>query len=468
MYLCEYIESFYGLRKIRRFGRSGLFINIFLFSLYSAAAAAIPPTYPSPPPNEAEDVNWRTRRDKFWCPWNSKCSKNELIIKGQGTIEIMQNVSMPFKLQLSTSADLNDKSAYFITISVSTDEVELTTSTGQSCRSSDCLHCLQNNDQCWHRYWISLYNGNIKYGIGETRPYFAVFNFNLREHDIEHAKQIQYIHVTVNNNDQMLTELDGLKENFRFYIGKKCVLYDPPLFIIPNSEYGVQHATDHTAIPPSQLEKPCRDLYDSIINFKLNDNDFLDLTDIIEKSIKNPQGWCHRKLVEKANRFGKPNTNATYLRLTLGKQEGQAPGHTFVVEIWPPGHFSPIHNHSNAYAIIRVLYGEVLLRLYPELRLNIGQHEPIEQICHEGQITWLLPDLNQTHQLKNVNLYGKTCITLQCYQYGVEDRRHYEYFDYIAIDKQSIGHFDPKSDMDFDLFKIRMKQEKNNIFDSSL
>ncbi len=164
-------------------------------------------------------------------------------------------------------------------------------------------------------------------------------------------------------------------------------------------------------------------------------------------------------MIEKANRFGRPNPKATYLRITVGQPDGQSPGHAYVIEIWPPGHYSPVHSHSNAYAIIRVLYGRLLVKLYPELTLNVREVTPVEQILEEGQITWMLPKLNQTHQVKNPDLYSSCCITLQCYQYGQEDRQHYEYFDYISNDGHSIGHFDPKSDMEFTDFKQKMRQE---------
>ncbi len=29
------------------------------------------------------------------------------------------------------------------------------------------------------------------------------------------------------------------------------------------------------------------------------------------------------------------------------------------MEIWPPGHFSPIHNHGNAFGIVRMLHGSL-------------------------------------------------------------------------------------------------------------
>ncbi len=99
----------------------------------------------------------------------------------------------------------------------------------------------------------------------------------------------------------------------------------------------------------------------------MNTDKFPDLTDVIASSIKNPKGWCYNKLREKAARFGKPNLKATYLRLTMGNPQGSAPGHNYVIEVWPPGHYSPIHSHSSTYAVIRVLSGEILVRLYPAL-----------------------------------------------------------------------------------------------------
>jgi hypothetical protein len=434
-------------------------------SLYLAAAAAIPSNQSRHSLNKDEsDAHWSAKRDKAWYRGDLSSCSNRLIVRGQGTVEIMQKEEIPFELRLSNSKNPHDGSAYSIILSVKKEQIKLSTSTGQSYESIDPLHTLQSEDGSWHRYWISFYeqDGNVKYGVGEIRSLFAVFDVVLPQRNkAQSVEKIQYLHMKLNNNNQ---ELDHLKEKFRFYIGKKPVSYDSPLFVVPNELYLLKHAVHHTAIPPSQLENPCRDLYDGIINFKLNDADFPDFTDCIEKSIKNTNGWCRTKLMLKSSGFGARNLKTTYLRLTLGKQEGNAPGHQFVVEIWPPGHLSPVHSHSNAYAIIRVLHGEILLKLYPELRLNVKQYQPFEQICHEGQVTWILPNLNQTHQLKHVDLYGKCCITIQCYIYGSEDREHYECFDYIASDGKSIRQFDPKSDMDFYEFKDLMQREKQNGF----
>ncbi|CAF1270002.1 unnamed protein product [Adineta steineri] len=429
--------------------------------------AAIPPKndrYSSQ--NDESEVERFAQPDKHWCPWRSGSCSNTLEIKGQGTVEIMQRKSVPFELKLSNKKDASDQNAYSIILSVNQNEVKLSTSTGQSYTSTDTIYTLQSEGEHWRRYWISLFSiaRNVKYGIGEVRPSFSVFDIELPENESQLMREIYYLHFKVNNNDQMLSELKNLKEDFRIFIGTGPVLHELALFVIPQEEYTLEHTTCHTAISELKLERPLRDLYLSVKNFKLNTNEFPDLTDVIERSIKNPRGWCYKKLKEKAERFGKPNPKATYLRLTVGEQIGNAPGHNYVIEVWPPGHHSPIHNHSNAYAIIRVLSGEILARLYPALTLNVNQYKPIEQICHEGRVTWLSPNLNQTHQLKHVDLYGKPCITIQCYMYGRDDRVHYEYFDYLSNDERSIGHFDPKSDMDFHEFKERMRQEKQNIF----
>jgi len=91
------------------------------------------------------------------------------------------------------------------------------------------------------------------------------------------------------------------------------------------------------------------------------------------------------------------------------------------------------------------------------------QYAPIEQILEKDQVTWMLPKLNQTHQVRNPDLYGPTAISIQCYQYGQEDNIHYEYFDYLTNDDLSIAHFDPKSDIDYQDFKALMKPEWHHL-----
>ncbi|MEO0059780.1 MAG: hypothetical protein RLZZ312_1427, partial [Bacteroidota bacterium] len=129
----------------------------------------------------------------------------------------------------------------------------------------------------------------------------------------------------------------------------------------------------------------------------------------------------------------------------------------YVMEIWPPSHYSPIHNHAGANAIIRVLHGAISVKLFRFLDENEGY---AVQTFSEGDITWISPDLNQIHQLKNLDGNVETCITIQCYMYDVEDETHYDYFDYLG-DNEEIGHFDPDSDADFAEFKQIIQDEWN-------
>lgn len=48
-----------------------------------------------------------------------------------------------------------------------------------------------------------------------------------------------------------------------------------------------------------------------------------------------------------------------YIRVSVGLPSGCSPGIPYVLEIWPPGHFSPIHNHGNAFGIVRLLHGSI-------------------------------------------------------------------------------------------------------------
>ena len=160
--------------------------------------------------------------------------------------------------------------------------------------------------------------------------------------------------------------------------------------------------------------------------------------------------------MSKANEFGDHNVEETYLRITMGVEQGDSPGIPYVMEIWPPGHSSPIHNHAGANAIIRVLSGEITVFLYSMLS-RFHQVPFAQQIFRKDAVTWISPELNQVHKLYNHNKEGPTCITIQCYMYSDSNTTHYEYFDYISGD--SIEPFTPNSDMGFLEFKALMKEE---------
>jgi predicted metal-dependent enzyme (double-stranded beta helix superfamily) len=234
------------------------------------------------------------------------------------------------------------------------------------------------------------------------------------------------------------------------------VTVEPALKILPTTKITMTEMAEGTATVAANLTTECQILYDNVAGdgFVLDAPDFPNFSEAIEASIKNPDGWCYQTLKAKADEFGKPNPDETYLRITLGVNQGESPGIPFVMEIWPHGHFSPIHDHGGANAVIKILHGEICVSLYPMLSPH---HETpfAEASFVRDDVVWITPRLNQVHMLKN----HKTppCVTIQCYLYPETNDTHWPYFDYLGSAGEQ--QFVPNSDMDFLAFKARMKEE---------
>jgi hypothetical protein len=245
----------------------------------------------------------------------------------------------------------------------------------------------------------------------------------------------------------------------RIFIGKEPIIFDPPLLIISPNEYSPTRPMKRNGVLAGLLESPCQQLYIEAMKFTLKDNSFPNFIETIEHSIRSPNGWCHQKLKEKANQFGRRRAEATYLCITVDELETGRVKCSCVMKIWPPGYYSPVHNHGDAYGIIRVLHGKLLVKLFPDLSLNLRPNSPVEQLFEENQVTWMMPKLNQTHQIKNPDMYGSCCITVQCYQYETDDQVHGERFHYITNDEYHIKHYDCIPDDNYLAFKKTMKME---------
>lgn len=217
-------------------------------------------------------------------------------------------------------------------------------------------------------------------------------------------------------------------------------------------------------MPKANLSLTSQKLFDCISGkkFVLDDADFPEFSKAIEKSIATPGLWCNTRLKEKSREFNPdvPNLKETYLRITLGDNSGESPGIPYVMEIWPSEHYSPVHSHAGASAVIRVLYGGIHVKMYPFLCAERDGIAPFSSAdFNKDDITWISPTLNQTHQLVN---HGKsTCVTIQCYMYEDENRKHYDYFDYLD-DAGKKQQYEPDSDMDFLDFRELMNNEWKN------
>jgi hypothetical protein len=299
-------------------------------------------------------------------------------------------------------------------------------------------------------YWFSLdaHSLLLQAGIGEARKETAVYRYQFPAG----SETIRWL--------ERITNID-LGSCSRRDIAPLRLLRDPitrsvPLAVLGTDALTMDHIAASTYMPASNLATMGQKLYSCISgkSFVLDTADFPDFSKAIEYSIATPTCWCHETLKTKSQEFGPvANDKETYLRITLNENNGESPGIPYVMEIWPGGHFSPIHNHGGANAVIRVLHGRIHVSLFSFL----GGDSFGSADFGKDDVTWISPALNQVHQLKNVDDMV-TCVTIQCYMYDGEDAAHYDYFDYLDNDGK-VQQFEPNSDMDFVAFKELMRKE---------
>jgi hypothetical protein len=386
---------------------------------------------------------------------DDKKYNSNLIVHGQGVF-IFQNLdntkSVSFKL--SSKDNKNGLKVDFNVGSVKVTKIP----TNESFVDDKNNKGLVNKKGSY--YWFSLdsQNQKLQAGVGEPRIENVIYTYGFSNAD----KSVWETNKTFLESLVSLTVID---------LNIKCMklLRDPitrsvPLLIKNTDELTMTHIASNQFLPKSHLSPTAQQLFDCISGkqFILNDSDFPDFSKAIEYSIATPGLWCYERLKDKSNEFNKdiPNILETYLRITLNENNGESPGIPYVMEIWPVGHYSPIHNHGGSSAVIRVLNGKINVKLYPFLCYDDKDGiEPFKEVdVIQNEVTWISPTLNQIHQLHNLDSNKETCITIQCYMYENVDNKHYDYFDYLDS-KGKKQNYEPDSDMDFILFKETMKQE---------
>jgi hypothetical protein len=305
-------------------------------------------------------------------------------------------------------------------------------------------------------YWFSLdsQNQSLYAGIGEPRIETICYTYQFDISDkLSEANKIFLESLVSIAVDLSILPLKLLKNP---------ITLQTPLIVKGMNELTMDDVASNAYLPNASLSMAGQTLYNCVAGekFVLDSPDFPDFSKAIEHSINTPGLWCNTRLKQKATEFGKdPQPLETYLRITLGQNNGDSPGIPYVMEIWPIGHYSPVHNHGGANAIIRLLHGNINVSLFPYL---CDDSETVEPFANKefktNDITWISTTLNQVHQLKNLDTNDSACITIQCYLYDNNDKTHYDYFDYLG-DKKSKQQYEPDSDMDFLEFKKLMQKE---------
>lgn len=378
----------------------------------------------------------------------SAAASYKLPVRGQGTIGFVLSDSEPFTV---TAAGLpgspvlrwsvDSYGVRLVEASIEGRETELLAVPGVGLDAS--LAC---------PYWFSFdcHNRLMRYGKGEMRLGTMLASCPLARPAEGEPDPWSWI---AGIDD---VELSGAVAGF-VDLWKDPVTIDPPMRIIPHDNITMDDIAYGRVTVPASLTPTCQKLYDNVAgkSFILDTPDFPEFSAAIKASILDKDGWCAKVLEKKANEFGKYDPEMTYLRITLGTNQGESPGIPFVMEIWPSGNYSPIHNHGASDAVIRVLHGEITVSLYAFLAPEETKPFAVKTFAKED-VTWISPRLNQVHQLHNLNKQ-EPCITIQCYLYSENNDVHWPFFDYLGDGK--VEYFDPNSDAGFLEFKGIMKEE---------
>lgn len=310
-------------------------------------------------------------------------------------------------------------------------------------------------------YWVSLDSQHqaIKFGIGEARLETVKFSYNLLK-DYSNLQQPE----SYKKFFESLSIIKNISNIQSIKLLRDPIINPVPLKIKRIDELTMSDIAECKYLPNAFLTQTNQQLFNCISgkNFVLDDDYFPDFSKAIQHSIVTEGCWCNKRLQEKSTEFNpdNPNINETYLRITLGRNSGESPGIPYVMEIWPSSHYSPVHSHADSNAVIRVLHGSIHVSLFPFLGEGTDIQPFAEADFDKDDITWLSPELNQIHQLRNNT--DEVCITIQCYMYDLNNEKHYDYFDYLD-DNKKIVQYEPDSDMDFVKFKELIRSEWNNI-----
>jgi hypothetical protein len=383
----------------------------------------------------------------------------KLPIKGQGTVSFaIESPAKAFSLAFST--DLLGAPTLRLDVSALGAALTLVSLDGTvALPMKGSGDALDMEPACLYWFSIDCLNRALICGKGEQRLGCATARYDFERPP--HGEPDPWSWLREIRHVRVEADLRANGDGERYVtLGRDPVVGEPPLYVVSHDQYGMDDIGAGVVTVPANLSQRCQQLYGAVggAMFELDTPDFRHFSAAIAASIRNPGGWCYQTLEKKRKEdpFGDPN--ALYLRITAGRSHGESPGIPYVMEIWPSGCHSPIHNHGGADAVIRVLAGQIKVSLYPMLS---KYHETpfAEARFDKGDVTWISPALNQFHKLEND--HPDPCITIQCFWYAETNYVHWPYFDFLDA-QNDIGHFDPDSDCDYDKFKAIMKAEWDN------
>ncbi|KAM3551235.1 hypothetical protein MY1884_007827 [Beauveria asiatica] len=300
-------------------------------------------------------------------------------------------------------------------------------------------------------YWISVDRSNARFRYGQ---HFTNVSMTFLQKDFGNDhKWMDNLRITDIAQDGNDIPNDDIRHN------DLPVTVDLPPLVVTDQQISLEALESYSHTTIANLPATCQTLYHNVAgpNITVESPTFPQLPEAIEQSLKDPNKVCGKMLAEKKKLEPWITDKELYLRITVGDNLANSPGIPYVMEIWPPGHESPIHDHGDASAVIKVLYGNIDCTWYDNLQEDVVPRPlgPAVQLT-KGNVTWLGKKQFQVHKLQNN--YKTVCITLQCYQFDVDDKVHNEHFDMLTNERKKVA-WSPTSDLAYGQFVGKMKAE---------
>ena len=190
-------------------------------------------------------------------------------------------------------------------------------------------------------------------------------------------------------------------------VRKTPLVANPSPFVLDATKATLNIIDKGLYIFSSELPPACKVLYDTTVKCAL-DLEFemgvseVRLSDAVRYSI-NTEGAILNKTLK----------NKNYLRITLGKGLGESPGIPYVLEFWPPGARSPIHNHGSVCGMIKILYGTIQNGCFNKVpstvtdsKKNFRPRELMKFDAYKDDVLWLSPEWSDNHFFESKTIYS--------------------------------------------------------------
>ena len=208
------------------------------------------------------------------------------------------------------------------------------------------------------------------------------------------------------------------------------------------------------------LPTACQELYNILKGCDLEypEDPIIKLSDAMRYSIETKGKFLNDIIEHKKGEFG--SDDQVYIRVTLGPDTLTGPGIPFVLEIWPRGKRSPIHDHGGSCAVIKVLFGRIQISIYNKATNPACPMNPsLTFDAKHGDFTWIDENWYQSHELRNTT--NDFCATIQSYRYRDDDDIQWPGFDYIGKQDSCADQeiFYPNSDTTFITMRKKVLKE---------